>query len=58
MGQVTYFNFALAKEMGLISPDHPHRINKRLEEKLLDTFCLRIINEYNQKHNILFRNTR
>jgi uncharacterized protein YdiU (UPF0061 family) len=51
-GQVSYFNFALAKEMGLISIDHPHRMNKKLEQKLLDTFCLRIINEYDQQKKI------
>lgn len=45
-GRVVWFNFALAKEMGLIDEKHPHSLNKRLEEKLLDTFCIRIINEF------------
>lgn len=44
--RVVYFNFNLAKEMGLIPQDHPHRITKKLEKKLIETFSLRIINEY------------
>jgi len=53
-GRITYFNFNLAKEMGLIADNHPHRLNKKLEQKLLDTFCLRIINEYDQQKNIQY----
>ncbi len=53
-GKVTYFNFQLAKEMGLIDPDHPNQLNKKLEERLLKTFAIRIINEYDQAHNILY----
>lgn len=49
-GRVTYFNFELAKEMGLIGKDHPHRLTKKLQEKILETFSLRIINEYDQLH--------
>src|SRR5918992_202492 len=45
-GRVLYFNFPLAKEMGLIAPDHPSSINKDLEQVILDTFSLQIINEY------------
>ncbi len=45
-GRVLYFNFPLAKEMGLIPPDHPATINKDLEQIILDTFSLQIINEY------------
>ena len=45
-GRVLYFNFPLAKEMGLVSEDHPHTINKDLEQVILDTFSLQIINEY------------
>lgn len=53
-GKVTYFNFQLAKEMGLIDKDHPNQLNKKLEERLLKTFAIRIINEYDQAHNILY----
>ena len=45
-GRVLYFNFPLAKEMGLIPPEHPATINKDLEQIILDTFSLQIINEY------------
>lgn len=45
-GRVVYFNFPLAKEMGLIPADHPSSINKELEQAILDTFSLQIINEY------------
>ena len=45
-GRVLFFNFPLAKEMGLIPPDHPSSINKDLEQAVLNTFSLQIINEY------------
>ena len=51
-GEVTYFNYDLAKEMGLIKKSHPHRMNKKLHDKLLETFNLRIINEYDQRNGI------
>jgi uncharacterized protein YdiU (UPF0061 family) len=47
-GKVVYFNFVLAKEMGLIPFDHPHQINKQLEEGLLKNFSLQIINEFDE----------
>ena len=49
-GRVLYFNFPLAREMGLISADHPPTINKELEQAILETFSLRIINEYDLRH--------
>jgi len=48
-GKVSYFNFDLAKEMGLIPGHHAHQLNHELCETLLSTFCLRIINEYDQQ---------
>src|SRR5947208_12299425 len=45
-GRVLYFNFALAREMELLSLDHPPTMNKDLEQAILETFSLRIINEY------------
>ena len=45
-GRVLFFNFPLAKEMGLIPSDHPSSIGKDLEQAILDTFSLQIINEY------------
>ncbi|WP_347357312.1 hypothetical protein [Bdellovibrio sp.] len=47
-GKVAYFNFILAKEMGLIPPDHPHQMSEDLQQKLIDTFSLQIINEYDE----------
>lgn len=47
-GHVAYFNFILAKEMGLIPPDHPEQMTEELEEKLIETFSLQIINEYDE----------
>ncbi|HEX3186914.1 MAG TPA: protein adenylyltransferase SelO family protein [Pyrinomonadaceae bacterium] len=53
-GRVLFFNFPLAKEMGLIPSEHPHSINKDLEQVILDTFSLRIINEYDLEHGTKF----
>ena len=53
-GRVLFFNFPLAKEMGLIPQDHPSTINKDLEHAILDTFALRIINEYDLEHRTKF----
>ena len=48
-GRVLYFNFQLAKDLELIPPDHPPVINKELEEAIIETFALRIINEHDLK---------
>ena len=53
-GRVVFFNFPLAKEMGLIPLDHPTSINKDLEQIILDTFSLQIINEYDLEHGRKF----
>jgi hypothetical protein len=45
-GEVTYFNFVLAKEMGLIDDKHPHSLNAKLKNTIIDTFAIQIINEY------------
>lgn len=47
-GKIAYFNYTLAKEMGLISSDHEHKMNAELEAILLKTFSLQIINEYDE----------
>jgi uncharacterized protein YdiU (UPF0061 family) len=44
--KVTYFNFALAREMGLISTQHANELTAELSAKIIDTFALQIINEY------------
>lgn len=45
-GRVLYFNFPLAREMDLIPADHPQTISKELEQVVLETFSVQIINEY------------
>lgn len=47
-GEVAYFNFVLAKEMGLIPADHPHTMTDSLKAKLIETFSIQIINEYDE----------
>jgi uncharacterized protein YdiU (UPF0061 family) len=53
-GSVFFFNFELAKTMGLIPVDHPHELTPKLKEKILDTFALVIINEYDIINKIEF----
>ena len=53
-GEIAYFNFDLAKEMGLIAEDHPHEMNASLKAVLLDCFNLCIINEYDLANNIRY----
>ncbi len=49
-GEIAYFNFPLAKEMGLIPEDHPHRLNAHLVKTILATFSVQIVNEYDQEN--------
>ncbi len=49
-GQVLFFNFALAKEMGLVPRSHPERLNPALSRAVLDTFGLQILNEWDYLH--------
>ncbi len=44
--RVAYFNFDLAREMGILSPSHPARMTARLEAALVRTFSLSIVNEH------------
>ena len=53
-GRVFYFNFELAKEMGLIPKRHPHLLNAALSKAILDSFSLVIINEYDIEHRARF----
>jgi hypothetical protein len=53
-GKVAFFNFELAKEMGLIPKTHTHQLNPDLEREILETFSLVIINEYDLINNIQF----
>jgi len=49
-GQVGFFNFALAKEMGLIPRSHPERLNPELSRAILRAFGLQILNEWDYLH--------
>ena len=51
-GKVAFFNFELAKEMGLIAKGHPHQLNPDLEKEILETFSLTIINEYDMINKV------
>lgn len=53
-GKVVVFNYELAREIGLISKTHPNHMTAELEEQLLETFALVIINEYDQINEIEF----
>ena len=50
-GKLIYFNYDLAKEMGLIAGDHPQKMNQRLAQTVLETFGIQIINEYDVIHH-------
>ena len=52
-GKLAYFNYDLAKEMGLIARDHPQKMNHKLSQTVLNTFGIQIINEYDVMHHTL-----
>lgn len=45
-GKVIYFNFELAKKMGLIPKNHSSKLTAQLEKTLLETFAIQIVNEH------------
>ncbi|HXH76404.1 MAG TPA: hypothetical protein VNJ08_15640 [Bacteriovoracaceae bacterium] len=53
-GKVAYFNFQLAKEMGLIPKTHAEVLNSDLEREILETFAVVIINEYDVINDVKF----
>jgi hypothetical protein len=50
--KVAYFNFALAREIGLIPADHPDRLTHGLDEAVRETFALTIVNEHDVRRGI------
>jgi hypothetical protein len=50
-GRIAYFNFDLAREIGLIPTDHPDRLVPDLHAALLETFGLVIVNEWDVAHD-------
>ena len=53
-GRITYFNFALAREMGLIPSQHPNELTPALSKKIIETFSLQIVNEFDQQSGRVF----
>lgn len=53
-GRVSFFNFSLAKEMGLLPKTHEEKLNPELEQEILRTFSLVIINEYDLINELKF----
>jgi len=49
-GEVAFFNYALAREMGLIAKSHPDAMTRGLRRAILDTFAFVIVNEYDLEH--------
>ena len=48
--EIAFFNFDLAREIGLIPVGHPDELNAALRRALLDTFSLVIVNEWDEAH--------
>ncbi len=53
-GKIAFFNFDLAKEMGLLPKNHPETLNPELEKEILRSFSIVIINEYDLINEIKF----
>lgn len=54
-GKVGYFNFDLARSMGLIPKAYPNQIDQELEKIIYDTFSIQIINEFDQMNGRKFK---
>jgi len=48
--EVAFFNFDLAREIGLLPANHPDEMSASLRRALLDTFSLVIVNEWDEEH--------
>ncbi len=46
--RIAFFNFDLAREIGLIAPAHPCAMTRALERSLLESFSLVIVNEWDR----------
>jgi hypothetical protein len=47
--RIVYFDFALAREMGLIPAGHPDRLTGPLARAVLDTFAITVVNEFEMR---------
>lgn len=48
--EIAFFNFDLARQIGLIPARHPDELDAALRRVLLDTFSLVIVNEWDEAH--------
>ncbi len=53
-GSVAFFNFDLAREIGLIPESHPNEFTAELKEEILKAFSLVIINEFDQLSGVKY----
>src|SRR4029453_17619169 len=51
-GEVAFFNYGLAREMGLIPAPHPDTMSAALPRAPPDAFALVIVNEYDVAHAV------
>ena len=51
-GNVAFFNYGLAREMGLIPAAHANAMTPALRRAILDAFALVIVNEYDLAHGL------
>jgi len=51
--EVLYFDFGLAREMGLLPARHPDLLTAGLRRALLDAFALVIVNEHDQAQDLV-----
>jgi len=50
--EIAFFNFSLAREIGLLPPSHPDRLDPSLKKALLETFSLVIVNEWDHLNGV------
>ncbi len=48
--EIAFFNFDLARTIGLLPRSHPDKLDASLRQALLDTFSLVIVNEWDEAH--------
>jgi len=48
--EIIYFNFEIAREIGLLPSSHPDHLDADLRRALLETFSLVIVNEWDEAH--------
>ena len=53
-GKIAFFNYELAKLMGLLPKEHPSELTPELEKQILETFSLQIINEWDIENQVKF----